>query len=132
MAEVMSGLGSSLDFDLEDQYPQSRLSAYDSGAIAAAVRGIAPPSATAPAPQDSPCGILPPPRALGSLDRPRMPHLDEPMDESIAFIKQIKQEPVVKQEAANTASDPVIIDDDEENEPATKPTEDTAKEGPSE
>ena len=129
MAEVMSGLGSSLDFDLEDQYPQSRLSAYDSGAIAAAVRGIAPPSATAPAPQDSPCGLQPPPRDLGPLGG-RMPHLDEPMDDSIAYIKQ---ENVVKIEPLNTRGiDPVTISDDEEDEPAKKPAEDAAKEGPSE
>ena len=105
MNEVMQGLRCSLDFDIEKDYPQSHLSSYSTGVIAAAVRGVAPPpSSTVTATQDSPCGLRAPPRNLGSLGG-NMPHMDEPMDESISFIKQedvtVKTEPGMAQGPSN-------------------------------
>ena len=134
MTEVMEGLGSCLDFDLEELHPQSRMSAFSARAVAAAVRGMAPSSSTAPAPQDSPCGIQPPPRALGPLGDP-IPRMDESMDTSIAFIKQegvVKVEPTPPVVLDTQDIAPVLISDDEEDVAAEKPAEDREKGGPSE
>ena len=143
MSEVMQGLRCSLDFDIEKDYPQSRLSSYNTEVIAAAVRGVAPPpSSTVTATLDSPCCLRDPPRNLGSLSG-NMPHMDEPMDESICFIKQenvsVKLEPGETPGPSNV-SVPVdvrgiglinLCESDEENPPAETPAKDAATKDPS-
>ena len=142
MMEVMQGLQCSLDFDVEKDYPPSRLSSFSSGVIAAAVRGMASPSTTVTTAQESPCGIRPPPRDLGPLGG-NMPRMDEPMEESIAFIKQedvtVKIEPgqtagpsnvVVPLDTHDLGPVNLIIDDEEESVEA--PAKDATAKGPSE
>ena len=142
MNEVMQGLESSLDFDVEKDWPQSRLSAYNTDVIAAAVRGVAPPpSSRVTTAQDSPCGLRPPPRNLGSLVG-NTPHVDEPMDESISFIKQedvtVKTEPGVASGPSNVlvpidarGIGPINLCSDDEEAPAETPAKDATAKDPS-
>ena len=134
-----------LDFDIEKDYPQSRLSSYNTEVIAAALRGVAPPPSstrTVTATVDSPCGLRAPPRNLCSLGG-NMPHMDEPMDESISFIKQenvtVKTEPGMAPGPSNV-SVPIdvrgigpinLCESDEENPPAETPAKDATTKGPS-